>query len=646
MCGIVGALAFGEFKTPEEEKARQEAMIFFTSELLQLTETRGKEATGIATMFGNCDFMGLKMGIESSKFISRYGKTEKDFAGFLNIWRKKASPAKITIGHCRKPSYNTSATADDNKNNHPIKTGDILGVHNGTLTNDDQIFKNLACGRDGKVDSEAIFRLLKHFTKNGTEPFTDEILQETCKRLHGTYAVLTFSGNNPYQLAAFRDGRPIEFALIKPLKLLLIASEVPFINIAIARYNRMANLYAPVSKYVALVRDSVEMVALPEYSTALFDLRKDVNDETKLIDLYSTEKISLQGKLWAKPTAAANTTAWQQNPPHRGNINVPATGTEVNVNKSTKKKDDKKSAAKIVVGDGDKTGGERVGMAWNRRSAKYESVSGIESTKFHSNVEIDCESGEIVEAVTGIVVEEGEKKHSSQTSHPASDNQSTFQENFSLTETAKCVDDLISEKAKINIIGSTNTRKTCEDSTKIEGGSTVEKDLTEYPEIIKKAVKATEEEPCFSNNDDLANALEITNKEAMGLMSMYSLANRIRKFFFRKAWYEGYLARMQEEIVPKERSTLANYLLRTKNKVAAASKTIRHMKTLTKILSALPNNTDSNLRNKIEKEVSAAMNSGDELNSAILKKIFREGDLRDNEKLRSVMQVIENKESR
>ena len=65
MCGVIGVLAYGDFNEKKDERVRQESMIYLTSELLQLTQSRGKDATGIATMFSDCDYMGLKMGISA-----------------------------------------------------------------------------------------------------------------------------------------------------------------------------------------------------------------------------------------------------------------------------------------------------------------------------------------------------------------------------------------------------------------------------------------------------------------------------------------------------------------------------------------------------------------------------------------------------
>jgi len=98
MCGVVGLLAFDNAASKEEEKLRQESMIYLGSELLEQTQTRGKDATGVAALFDNCDYMLQKMGIPAQEFLARFGTTEKDFEGFLKIWRRKKHPARVFMG--------------------------------------------------------------------------------------------------------------------------------------------------------------------------------------------------------------------------------------------------------------------------------------------------------------------------------------------------------------------------------------------------------------------------------------------------------------------------------------------------------------------------------------------------------------------
>lgn len=66
-------------------------------------------------------------------------------------------------------------------NNHPVRHGRVVGVHNGIILNDEEIFDRNGFERDDPsmtVDTEAIFALVEHFG-----PFS-----ETLEELHGSMA--------------------------------------------------------------------------------------------------------------------------------------------------------------------------------------------------------------------------------------------------------------------------------------------------------------------------------------------------------------------------------------------------------------------------------------------------------------------------
>ena len=84
-----------------------------------------------------------------------------------------------------------------NDNNHPIRYGQVVGVHNGHLDNDDELFAEMAKERSTphiSVDSEAIMML------------TDELgdLGQALTRVKGSAAV-----------ALLRDGEPERLSLAK-----------------------------------------------------------------------------------------------------------------------------------------------------------------------------------------------------------------------------------------------------------------------------------------------------------------------------------------------------------------------------------------------------------------------------------------------
>lgn len=292
MCGIVGVVTFGTFGK-EKEKKRQYMIKILSTELLLRTETRGKDATGAAILFNDGKYFGIKRGDQASKFLSKFGTTKECYGGFLKIWDKHESPTRIFLGHCRQ---GTTGDKEDNVNNHPIKIGNLVGVHNGVIRNDDEIFEKLGCKRDGEVDSEAIFRLFEYYTNKGKEPFTMDMTQSVVNRLEGQFAVMLFNADNPYQLPIFRDGRPIEFIFIKEYGLLFIASEKSFWNSTHFAYERIVHYYD--LDIPSLIDCDIETKALPDDSCMIFDLTTEIDKNTEIDDLGEWKKMERLNKIW------------------------------------------------------------------------------------------------------------------------------------------------------------------------------------------------------------------------------------------------------------------------------------------------------------------------------------------------------------
>ena len=300
MCGIVGALAFGKL-SKRDEKIRQRLMRYLTSELVLETEERGIDATGAVALFTDGNYAGIKRGEASGKFLAKFGISKERYGSLLEIWRQHDYPAKVYLGHCRK---GTIGDKEDNENNHPIKIKNIVGVHNGVIRNDEEIQKHMGCKRDGKVDSELIFRMFDHFTNFGKEPFTMDMLEKVIARLTGAFAVLAFNADNLNQLPMFCDGRPLEMILIKDLSLMIIVSELKFWNRVHFRYERMLE-YGEV-KLPSLLDMKIEKKAFPDDSAAIFDLNIKCTTGTEIKDLGEFKKIPRDNKVWTT-TAALNT---------------------------------------------------------------------------------------------------------------------------------------------------------------------------------------------------------------------------------------------------------------------------------------------------------------------------------------------------
>jgi glucosamine 6-phosphate synthetase-like amidotransferase/phosphosugar isomerase protein len=88
-------------------------------------------------------------------------------------------------------------------NNHPVRHGPVVGIHNGVVANDDELLTGLGCARSEPgmtVDSEAIFALAAH-TRADACAF---------EQLHGTMATGWIDERAPDVVYVARGmGRPL-----------------------------------------------------------------------------------------------------------------------------------------------------------------------------------------------------------------------------------------------------------------------------------------------------------------------------------------------------------------------------------------------------------------------------------------------------
>ncbi|HWJ43804.1 MAG TPA: hypothetical protein VNR63_00345 [Gaiellaceae bacterium] len=94
-------------------------------------------------------------------------------------------------------------------NNHPIRHGSVVGVHNGIIVNDDDLFDEYGIGRaepDMTVDSEIIFALAERSRGRTAEAFEE---------LYGSMATAWLDEGRPELVLARGMGRPLWLGLGK-----------------------------------------------------------------------------------------------------------------------------------------------------------------------------------------------------------------------------------------------------------------------------------------------------------------------------------------------------------------------------------------------------------------------------------------------
>lgn len=152
MCGIFGYYSVGQSVGTIEKNKK------LIEKLFLLSESRGRDAAGIA-MQTSSEIRVLKRYLTASEFIQT-----KDYAEVFNEEEfSKAQYVKV-LGHARLA---TNGMTFKELNNQPVVTEDLVGVHNGIITNDEDLWKSHQdLKRNLEVDTEF---MLKLFTKNASE---------------------------------------------------------------------------------------------------------------------------------------------------------------------------------------------------------------------------------------------------------------------------------------------------------------------------------------------------------------------------------------------------------------------------------------------------------------------------------------------
>jgi len=229
MCGIFGIAFLQEHKINNPKIIK-----IILRKLFDQSELRGRDATGIA-FATDSDVSVIKHNICATKFIKSnfYEKAEE-----LHI-DKTLERLRVIIGHTRA---RTKGTPLDRNNNHPVVTNRVIGIHNGNISNDDDLFGEYiktfpsVFRRKGRVDTEIIFRLIDHYKHHVGLPIHDAV-STTNKLIKGNYACAFIDATTPWMLYLFRDWAPTDVIYYPEYGLVMFSSAESFIKRAVEGFN-------------------------------------------------------------------------------------------------------------------------------------------------------------------------------------------------------------------------------------------------------------------------------------------------------------------------------------------------------------------------------------------------------------------------
>ena len=190
MCGIFG------FVTNSESGLDLTSCRRILIDLFHRSEPRGRDASGLVLVSGKTAQV-YKKPLPPDRFLSDPGF--KDFLAQKVGLSCDEATGKINaplaaIGHCRLV---LSGTEFVHENNQPIIVGPIVGIHNGLVTNENELRKTFTqFNKTYDIDSEIIFQLIDDYRKNGYS-LTNSI-SKSFDNIEGTASIAFFRQGEGY----------------------------------------------------------------------------------------------------------------------------------------------------------------------------------------------------------------------------------------------------------------------------------------------------------------------------------------------------------------------------------------------------------------------------------------------------------------
>jgi glucosamine--fructose-6-phosphate aminotransferase (isomerizing) len=201
MCGIVGYVG-------------KQAVIPILVDGLKKLEYRGYDSAGIAVL----EAQGIKLCKSVGKLAALEDKLGKGF-----------SEATIGIGHTRWATH--GRPSDINAHPHTDCSGDFVVVHNGIIENYLEL-KEWLISRGHQIVSETDTEVLPHLVEHFYMGDLAEAVRLVLSKVHGSFALVALSKNDPEQLVVARKDSPLVIGLGEGEY--FVASDIP----AILNYTR------------------------------------------------------------------------------------------------------------------------------------------------------------------------------------------------------------------------------------------------------------------------------------------------------------------------------------------------------------------------------------------------------------------------
>jgi len=286
LCGIFG-IAIGE-----NLKLSPKELMQIVNGIFKLSESRGKEASGLAIRFQNSIYV-FKEPITSSKLV----KTRQYKELFDKTLKAKAydgfqlKGSLFVMGHSR---LQTNGQSEINTNNQPVVKDGAIGIHNGIIVNDTQLWSQFSqITKKYDVDTEVFLSLLQMYRAQGKSLV--EAVKLVFGQIEGSASVaIQFDDIDSFVLAS--NTGSLYMALNQKCKILVFASE-KYILQQVLNHKLLRSLFVgqsikQVEAYQGYLFDfnlsKHQMFPLDHHSSDASDSNK-LNSKAEIFELYEPQ---------------------------------------------------------------------------------------------------------------------------------------------------------------------------------------------------------------------------------------------------------------------------------------------------------------------------------------------------------------------
>ena len=213
MCGQAGVI----FESKRRTQGEIDYLTWVFTRILELSEERGSHATGIAWANREGEHMLFKRPIPASEFVR-----DKAFGEVLGDVDDSVT---VLMGHTR---FVTRGDAAVNENNHPLRAGDCLVTHNGTILNADYLFHRFRFGRHAEVDSEIIGRIADACIVDGR--IDVKALRDRLALCRGQMSAVIVAKTDPGTVIIAKGNRPLELMYHPAFRAAVYASDAKYLR--------------------------------------------------------------------------------------------------------------------------------------------------------------------------------------------------------------------------------------------------------------------------------------------------------------------------------------------------------------------------------------------------------------------------------